>query len=422
MGYVMNKLQRFILNMVVPDWTRPELVGGGSSAMTLSGQRVTESGAMKIATYFRCLNQLTHDLSMVPLQLYKKNSSEDIQRIMPDPLSWNLPYSVEFRPNPYQVPFQLRERFWKSVIVHGNGYLWNPAGTRYLYNLQAFCTEAVMHDDGSVWYITALNGGLVKEIPAVEVKNVLINSKTVFKGSGVLEHARETIGIRQAGNNTKSSMFKRGLMPSAIAEFEGDMSKPAREKVRESYWEAVGGADEAGGVIVLDGKVKKFTLAEIKPADAQFLESIEATDNDILNFFGMPAYKINMGKQSYESNDQQDEDYMRSTLDPYLVQDEQASNVAWIPRFDQVKTYWKYNRDAFLRMNSKARAAYLKDKIFSGQYTPNQALAVDDLPGYPEGNVRYVPSNMAVIKDGAITAISKDTSPQQSTQDGSNNQ
>jgi len=418
----MNKLQRFILNMVVPDWTTPELVGGGSSAMTLSGQRVTEAGAMRISTYYRCLNLITDDLSMVPFQSFHKQSAEDIQRIIPDPLSWNMPYSVEIRPNPYQVPIQLRKQFWKSVIVHGNGYQWNPAGTRYLYNLLPFCTEAVMRDDGSVWYVTALSGGKVKEIPAIEVKNVLINPKTVFKGSGVLEHARETLGTRQAGNTTKASMFKRGLMPSAIAEFEGDMNKESRQKVRDSYWEAVSGADAAGGVVVLDGKVRKFTLAEIKPADAQFLESVEATDNDIANFFAMPSYKLNMGKQSYQSNDQQDEDYMRSTLDPYLVQDEQASNVSWVPRFDQGKTYWKYNRDAFLRMNSKARAAYLKDKIFSGQYTPNQALAVDDLPGYPEGNVRYVPSNMAVIKDGTVTAISKDTSPQQSNQDGSNNQ
>lgn len=397
-------------NMVKPTWTRPELLGGGVSIQTNSGQYVSVESAKRISTYFRCLNTITDDLSVIPLQQFIKRSSTDIQRVLPDGFWWNMAYSVEVRPNPYQTPLQLKKKFWTYLLETGDSYLWTPAGTRQLYTLNANLTTVEPDDKGNYWYVTRMNDGINKKLPPAEVLHLLINPKSDFSGRGIIEYARDTIGIRQAGNATRASMFKRGLMPSGIAEFDGTLNKEARQRVRDAYWEAVSGADQAGGVVVLDGDVKKFTLAEIKPIDAQFLESINATDADIANFFSFPLYKLNQGKQSYESNDQQDEDYLRSTLDTYLVQMEQAARINWLTVQEQTNSYWKFNREAFLRMNSKARSAYLKEKILSAQYTPNQALAVDDLPGYAGGDVHFVPSNMAVIhEDGKIEAISQAT-------------
>ncbi len=411
-----------IKNMVTPNWTRPELLGG-ASVLTTSGQYVSVETAKKISTYFRCLNTITDDLSIIPFQQIIKKTPIDIVRVQPDSLNWNYPYSMEICANPYQNPFVVMRRFWRDLLETGDNYLWTPFGTRYLYTLNPNETNYDFRRDGSLWFVTSDNNGKEQVIPAVEVVHLSINPINAFKGRGILAYARDTLGTRQAGNVTRSSMFKRGLMPSAIAEFEGDMSAAARQKVRDSYWEAVSGADQAGGVVVLDGKVRKFSLAEIKPADAQFLESIDATDADIANFFSFPLHKLNLGKQSYESNDQQDDEYLRSTLDPYLVQMEKEARIKWIARRDQVISYWKYNRDAFLRMDSKTRADYLKSKILSGQYTPNQALEIDDLPGYLGGNVHYIPSNMAVIhEDGTIESLSKSTGQQDGNQeDGSQN-
>ena len=39
---------------------------------------------------------------------------------------------------------------------------------------------------------------------------------------------------------------------------------------------------------------------------------IAATDADIANFFNFPLHKLNMGKQSYESNEQQELNYIRT--------------------------------------------------------------------------------------------------------------
>jgi len=165
----------------------------------------------------------------------------------------------------------------------------------------------------------------------------------------------------------------------------------------------MGGSSNAYRLAVMDAKISKFEVITMKPVDAQFLESINATDVQIANFFGMPAYKLNMGKQSYESNEQQDLDYLKTTLDPYLVQWEQAAALRWLSETEQNYTYFRFNRDVILRTDAKTRTTILKDKILSGQLTPNEGRQIEDMPAYEGGDAHYIPSNMALVgPDGAL--------------------
>lgn len=413
---IINALRQ-IKNLVTPSWTRPELALG-YSLPTITGQTVTPEKSKQIATAYRCANIISDDLAIIPLQQYISRKAGEIQRVFPDPIRRNMAYTVEIQPNPYQVPFILRKTAILWLLFWGDCYIWSPPGANQLYVLNSSVTTVEIRRDGSLWYRTVLADNTSENIPGIEVLHLMINSTDGLRGKSVIAYARETLGRRMGGAETQSMIYKKGLMPGAIATVESNLNKEAREKIRQSYWEAASGSSESGGVVVVDNTISKFELVQIKPVDAQFLESIQATDVEIANFFGLPLYKLNQGKQSYESNEQQDQDYLRSTLDPYLVQWEQAAKIHWLNAYEQSFSYWKFNRDAFLRMNSKARATYLKDKILSGQYTPNQALAVDDQPAYVGGDVHYIPSNMAVINtDGEIKAISGKQTEMESTEE-----
>ncbi len=121
----------------------------------------------------------------------------------------------------------------------------------------------------------------------------------------------------------------------------------------------------------------------------------------------MPLYKLNMGKQTYNSNEQANLDYLNSTLDPYLIQAEEVDRQSWLSEDEQEYTYIRFNRDALLRTDSKTRTETLQKRIFSGQLTLNQALQIEDQPSFPGGDVRMVPANMALMDDdGQVTPIS----------------
>jgi HK97 family phage portal protein len=116
----------------------------------------------------------------------------------------------------------------------------------------------------------------------------------------------------------------------------------------------------------------------MQPKDIQFLSLIQDNDIAVMNFFGMPSYKLNTGKQAYNSNEQNNNDYLSTTLDPYLVQDEQVGASKWLTEDEQGYMYLRYERSALFRTNAKDRGDYLNAAIQNMRMTPNEARQVED--------------------------------------------
>lgn len=403
---IIGRAINYIRDIATPGFIQRE-ISQGISVMTNSGQAVSPESAKRIATVYRCANILANDVAKMPLQLFVSRQTGDIERVRPDPIRRNMAYLAEVQPNLHQTAFIFKKTAMRWLLFWGNAYIWKPnLRVPQMYVLPSNLVTSYFDGNDMRWYDVNIDGQ-VEHIPEVEISHYMINSDDGKNGRSVLTFARETLGRRQAANETQNVLYGEGLMPAAVAQFPGDLSKEAREKIRQAYSEAVSGSANAGRLLILDGKVTKFETVPIKAADAQFLESISATEVDIANFFDVPLYKLNMGKEAYNSNEQRNLDYLASTLDSYLVQIEQESQIKWLTGAEQVYSYWRFNRNSLLRTDAKSRGEYLQGKILSGQMSPNEARAVEDEPAYPGGENRYVPSNMAVIgPDGTVKMIS----------------
>lgn len=374
---------------------------------TESGKRVSAETATKIATAYRCQNILSDDIASMPFQVFEKYG-RNIDQVKSDPITRNIAYLLTVQPNRWMTPFIFKKTVIQWLIFWGNAYIWEPAQQfRELYILPADKTYPVFDESGNLWYKTIMASGEEKTIPWVEITHLMINSKDGYSGRSVLEFAAETMGRQLGAHATQNKITGNGLNPAAVIWFEGELNKDARDKARNAYLDAVRGSENAGGVAVLDGKVHKFETVTMKPTDAQFLEAIEATDAEIANFFGMPLYKLNMGKQSYQSNEQQNLDYLRTTLDPYLVQWEEVARIRWLRLEEQPIKYFKFIRDAILKTDAKTRSEISKNRVQSGVMTPNEAREKEDMSAFDGGDQFYMPSNMAVIQeDGTLVAAS----------------
>jgi HK97 family phage portal protein len=182
----------------------------------------------------------------------------------------------------------------------------------------------------------------------------------------------------------------------AYIQMGGALDKPGRKKVRDEYEEAM----ETYGLAVFDNKITKFEPVQMKFTDAQFLEQINASDEDIANFFGISLGMLNMGKQSYSSNDQKFGEYLYGTLDAYLVPFEQAARIRWLSVDEQGRNYFRFIRESLLRMDAKTRAETNEILIRSAQRTPNEAREKDDMTAYAEGDEFYMSSNNALVSNG----------------------
>jgi HK97 family phage portal protein len=154
---------------------------------------------------------------------------------------------------------------------------------------------------------------------------------------------------------------------------------------------------------VFDSLITKYEPIDIQLKDAQFLESIDANDRDICNFFGLSEHMLNRGKEAYNSNEQKYIEYLQGTLDSYLVPWEEGARIRWLPSAEQSDTYFKFVRESLLRMDSKTRAEVIEINIRSGIMTPNEGCEKNDMSGYPEGDRHYISANVAPIESaGAV--------------------
>ncbi len=365
---------------------------------------VTDEISKRISTAYRCANILSDDIAAMPFQMFQR-SGRNIQRVMPDAVMRNTAYLLEVQPNRWMVPLIFKKTIIDWMIHWGNAYIWTPSGPyREMFILAADVTYPEFDPDGNLWYRTTFPSGKHERIPSVEIAHLMINPRNGLIGRSVLNYARDTIGRQLGALETQDRINGDGLKPAAIIWTKDEVKeRAARQKIKEAYTESISGSENSGGVALFDAKITKFEPVTMNPADAQFLESIEATDAQIANFYGMPLYKLNLGKQSYESNEQQNLDYLRTTLNPYLVQWEQVGRVKWLRLEEQASRYLKFNRDSLLQTDAKSRAEYKKMMIESGQMTPNEGREIDDMSEYEGGDAHYFPANMGKIQtDGSI--------------------
>jgi len=410
LGKVIQNLQSMITAPVVPEQNGSIYDYG--FLQTRSGRRITPELTKSIATAYRCSNIISDDVASIPFQMFER-INDQISRIYPDPVTKNIPYLIEVQPNRWMVPFIFRKTLKQWLMFYGDAYTWYPPMMNEIFILESDRVKSHFDEKGNLWWIyTPLNGN-TRVIPDFEIKHEMINSVNGINGRSIISYARETILRQLAMHETQTSIATKGLNPAGIIKLIGELKQTeketaadARKRIKTEFLDAISTTRDAGGVAIFDKTIESFTPITMKPVDAQFLETMQFTDVEIANFFSMPLWKVNQGKESYESNIAQQLDYLQTTLNPYLIQEEQESRRKWIPEKDQSSVYFRAVRESILRMDPKSRAEYIKVKIASGTLTPNEGRQIDDMSSYPEGNGYYFPSNMAKIgENGNLVSI-----------------
>lgn len=366
---------------------------------------ITVETAKKLSTVYRCMNILSDDIAALPFQQFER-LERGSRRVKPDGSRRNAAYLIEIEPNRWQTPFTFKKRLILDLLSMGNAYVWKPIRSYpELYQLEASKVRPVFDKYGNRYFQVLFDNGETKTIPDPEVLHLMINpdTKGVY-GRSVLGYANDTISRQIGANQSRNTLTGNGLLPTAILKVNGQISEEARQKVKDSYLKSA-----EDGVLVQDNAIIDFKQVTMNATDVQFLESIQATEVEIANYFGLPQYKLNLGKQSYQSNEQQQLDYLGTTLNPYLVQFEQAARLKWLAIEEQEMGFFRFERKAVMQLDTKTQAEFLHTQIQDGIYSPNEARAINDLEPYPGGDQHYFPGNMAVITEKGLIMPGKET-------------
>jgi HK97 family phage portal protein len=129
-----------------------------------------------------------------------------------------------------------------------------------------------------------------------------------------------------------------------------------------------------------------------------FIEQQSQTIEDIARYFMVPLYKLQHGKQSYNSNEQNAIEYM-GRLQPRVSQMEEEQTWKLLSMDDILKGLEiRSNMMALLRSDQKSRADYYRIMHQEGVYSINDILALEDMPDVEGGDEHAISLNFVPLR------------------------
>lgn len=390
-------------------------IGGGR---TKAGVPVSEFTALNLPVVYACVNRIANPVARFPLKIMRKTDAGGAVEVLDHPLSVRL----GTRPNDFMSSRTLRKTVQAQALLWGNGYCEIERNGRGqgvgLWPLLADRTRPV-RDGDRLFYGTNIGGRRV-EIDQEDVIHIMDQSTDGYVGLSQIAMARQAIGMGLAMEEFGAKFFANDAKSGGFLLHPGKLSATAHQNLKgpngekradpsnpASRLEAQGGLDNAHRVKVLEEGMK-FVTTTIPPEDAQFLGSREFQIAEVARIYDVPLVLL----QSHEKStswgsgiEQLMIGFVRQTIDPWVDAWEQELNWKLFTEEEKAKGYYvKFNMNAFLRGDMKARAAFYKELFSVAGISPNMICALEDIePAGPDGDHRFVGAGFTTL-DRAIHA------------------
>ena len=325
-----------------------------------SGKRVNERSAMQMTAVYSCVRILSEAVAGLPLHLYQYTDKSSKEKAVDNPLYFLL----HDEPNTEMTSFVFRETLMTHLLLWGNAYsqiIRNGKGEVVgLYPLMPDRMTVNRDKKGRLYYeymvssddAKTLKDGTVRLSP-YDVLHIPGLGFDGLTGYSPIAMAKNAIGLAIAAEEYGSKFYANGATPSGILEYPGTVKEP--DKVRESWNAGFGGSSNAHKIAVLEEGMK-YTPISISPNEAQFLETRKLQINEIARIFRVPPHMVgDLEKSSFSNIEQQSLEFVKYTLEPWLVRWEQAMQRALIPQDDKSKYFIKFNVDGLLLGDYQSR-------------------------------------------------------------------
>ncbi len=342
------------------------------AVQTASGEKVNERNSLVTPDVFACVNVLSDDIAKLPIHTYQKLES-GIERKPSHPAA----YVVYARPNPYMTAFTWKKLMMTHVLTWGNGYSYIEFGSngypKGLYPLRPDATNAYVHPKtGMLWYQTVLNGQTV-ELYEHEILHFKGLSTDGIHGKSPIGVVREHIGAQAAATKYNAKLYKNEATPRGILKVPAFLDEKPKENVRKE-WKRV---NQGENIAIIDNGLEYQPIA-MPLQEAQFVESMKFNKAQISMIYKVPLHKLNeLDKATFSNIEHQSIEYVRNTLQPWIINFEQELNVKlFMDHETESGHYVKFNIDSELRGDSKTQAEYLKILHEIGALNKNEIRAL----------------------------------------------
>ena len=355
---------------------------------TTSGKAVTERSAMQMTAVYSCVRILAEALAGLPLHLYRYTETGGKEKATDHPLY----HLLHDEPNPEMSSFVFRETLMTHLLLWGNAYaqiIRNGKGEVIaLYPLMPNRMTVDRDQNGHLYYryrttsddAPTMEGSCVT-LPPNQVLHIPGLGFDGVVGYSPIAMAKNAIGMAIACEEYGAKFFANGAQPGGVLEHPGTIKDPQR--VRESWQNTFGGSGNANKIAVLEEGMK-YTPISISPEQAQFLETRKFQINEIARIFRVPPHMVgDLEKSSFSNIEQQSLEFVKYTLDPWVVRWEQTLFRALFTDSEKKEYFFKFNLEGLLRGDYATRMSGYATARQNGWLSANDIRELENLDRIP---------------------------------------
>lgn len=380
---------------------------------TTSGKPVNETTAMQTTAVYACVRILSEAIASLPVHVYQYKDGGGKEMVIDHPL-----YQVlHDEPNPEMTSFVFRETLMSHLLIWGNAYaqiIRDGAGRVLgLYPLLPNKIDVQRDDKGEIYYVYSRSSDEnpnFKEYGDIKLKkeDVLHIPGLGFDGLigySPIAMAKNAVGMTLACEEYGASFFANGANPGGVLEHPGVLKDPS--KVRDSWNAVYRGTSNAHKIAVLEEGMK-YQQVGIPPEEAQFLETRKFQINEIARLYRIPPHMVgDLEKSSFSNIEQQSLEFVKYTLDPWVIRWEQSLQKALLLPGEKGKYFIKLNVDGLMRGDYQSRMNGYSIGRQNGWLSANDIRKMEDMNPLSDeegGNLYLINGNMCKLADAGIFA------------------
>lgn len=367
---------------------------------------------MQMTAVYSCVRILSEAVAGLPLHLYQYNDSGGKEKALDHPLYFLL----HDEPNPEMSSFVFRETLMTHLLLWGNAYaqiIRNGKGEVVaLYPLMPNRMTVDRDEKGQLYYQYNTSKD---EAPTMKGSTVSLKSTDVLHIPGLgfdglvgyspIAMAKNAIGMAIACEEYGAKFFANGATPGGLLEYPGTVKDP--DRVRESWNKGFSGSANSNKVAILEEGMK-YTPISISPEQAQFLETRKFQINEIARIFRVPPHMVgDLDKSSFSNIEQQSLEFVKYTLEPWLMRWEQSMMRSIISQTDKPAYFIKFNVDGLLRGDYQSRMSGYATARQNGWMSANDIRELENLDRIPAedgGDLYLINGNMTKLADAGVFA------------------
>lgn len=358
----------------------------------LTGSTVaTANSIMQIPTVKACLDTITGHLASLPVYLYQEKNG--VMKKIEDSRTKLL--NDQSAPNMSAI--NTRKLAVKDYLLNGVAYLemekekYEIAGEnifvdgkiKKLVHLPTKNVNVTTYSNNGRYPTSAdfevtsiidsnsyFNRSKLKENDLLRILN---NPLDAYKGVGIAERGKIILGQALDEMDYTSGIYKNGAMPTGILKSAARLSETAVKNLTLAWQKLYGGAKNSAKTVILQEGLE-YQALQLNPDQIQMTETKKATNTEICKLFGVPESMISPTANKYNSIEQNNLSFLKSTLAPIIADFQNAYDQYLLTDREKAEGYqFRFDTSELLRTTEKEKNESVQALYESGLISFNES-------------------------------------------------